>query len=164
MKSLFMLLAAVCVVVSAWCGWKAWELSSNAYGATGLLLFACATVASKLGEVPDERMRRKWYVLPPMMTDASGPYDLKTMGVMWRRGQMPPGTQVAEEGKEWRDVAAMVKMLDGAQGGLGVVGGFGAVLMCVGLLVFFFWSWLAGAVLSGLGLLFIITATLLRPR
>lgn len=156
--TLFGLLASLCVLASAWCGWKAWQESSNVYGVSVLILFACATVAAKIGTVPDPRFRRKWFVITPGMTTESGPYDIQTLGKMWKRGLMPPGTQVAESGHEWMDVAAMVKVLDSTSEDMGASGIFGSLLIMVGLMVFFFWSWLAGAILMALGLLFIIAA------
>jgi hypothetical protein len=43
--------------------------------------------------------------------EASGPYDKRTLGEMWERGQLVPGTLVAAEGEEWRDLAYFVPWL-----------------------------------------------------
>ncbi len=161
------LMVLICVgslLVAGWCGWMATEGEDARYWWGAAILGLCALFAGILATSTEEVDRKGWFLITPGMEHPSGPYELATMATMWRRGQMPPGTLVAQTGHEWMDVAKMVDVLEAQNQALGCAGLFGGVLVALGLLAFFTVNLLVGAVVAGLGLLFVIAERAIGRR
>jgi hypothetical protein len=159
MKNTYATLSLVCFLTAGAClVMFTFQDGPFAYLISSLILGACSLAAFVLARGAGGKTEKGWFVLTPGMDKESGPYHIKTLGQMWRRGQMPPGTQVARQGKEWKDVALMVNRLDAASDSLNAVGVIGGILMAIGLILVVTVHALIGGVLAGVGILIVIAS------
>lgn len=113
-------ISTLCFMTAAYCGWKISRGGSEVYWMAVVMMGACGVVASKLGFGPQEEKSRpeqvpEMYYLQKSVGKVEGPYSFKALSIMFRRGSVPPLSQIAKVGMdEWIGIETLIPYIEKA--------------------------------------------------